>query len=309
MADFDLIVIGTGVAGLTAAMVAAHRGLTVAVIAAGSPGGQIVNAERIENFPGISEPIAGHELGSRLFEQAEAAGVQFVLDTVEGLSVEGVERIIGATGQNYSARAVIVAAGSTLRPLGIPGEEKLLGKGVSHCASCDAPLFKGREVCVIGGGDTAFDEALVLSDHAARVEIVHRSEAPRAQQYLHSRVKAVANIAITNKTVVEEILGDEVVRGIRLRDTRTGAVREQKADGVFVAVGLDPATAFLAGVLKLDASGHIETDIMMRTSLEGVFAAGDIRKNSVAQLAAIAGDGATAAVAAYRYLKERRGTG
>jgi thioredoxin reductase (NADPH) len=308
MADFDLIVIGAGVAGLTAAMVAAHRGLTVAVIAAGSPGGQIVNAERIENFPGISEPIAGHELGSRLFEQAEAAGAQFVLDTVEGLGVGGDERIIRATGQDYSARAVIVAAGSTLRQLGIPGEERLLGKGVSHCASCDAPLFKGRDVCVIGGGDTAFDEALVLSDHAARVEIFHRSEVPRAQRYLRSRVDSVAKIAVTTNAVVEEILGDEVVRGIRLRDTRTGAVREQKADGVFVAVGLDPATAFLAGVLKLDASGHIETDITMRTSLAGVFAAGDIRKNSVAQLAAVAGDGATAAVSACRYLKERRGT-
>src|ERR1700744_6564066 len=209
MADFDLIVIGAGVAGLTAAMVAAHRGLSVVVIAAGSPGGQIVNAERVENFPSISEPIAGHDLGSRLFEQAEAAGVQFVLDTVEGLGVEGVEQIVRATGQNYSARSVIVAAGSTLRPLEIPGEEKLLGKGVSHCASCDAPLFKGRNVCVIGGGDTAFDEALVLSGHAARVEILHRGEAPRAQQYLHSRVEVAANIAITSNTRVEEILGDE----------------------------------------------------------------------------------------------------
>jgi thioredoxin reductase (NADPH) len=308
MADFDLIVIGAGVAGLTAAMVAAHRGLSVAVIAASSPGGQIVNAEQIENFPGISEPIAGHELGSRLFEQAEAAGVQFVLDTVEGLSVEGDERIIHATGQDYSARAIIVAAGSTLRPLGIPGEERLLGKGVSHCASCDAPLFKGRDVCVIGGGDTAFDEALVLSDHTARVEIFHRSEMPRAQQYLRSRAEATANIVVTTNAVVEEILGDDVVTGLRLRDAKIGAMREQKVGGVFVAVGLDPATAFLDGVLKLDASGHIETDIMMRTSLEGVFAAGDIRKNSVAQLAAVAGDGATAAISACRYLNERSGT-
>jgi thioredoxin reductase (NADPH) len=305
MADFDLIIIGAGVAGLTAAMVAGHRGLSVAVIAASGPGGQLVNAERVENFPGIPGSIAGHELGSRLFEQAEAAGAQFMLDTVEGLSVEGAERILHATGQDFSARAVIVAAGSTLRPLGIPGEEQLLGKGVSHCASCDAPLFKGREVCVVGGGDTAFDEALVLSGHAAKVTIFHRGETPRAQQHLGAGVEAAANVTITNNTLVDEILGGETVRGVRLRDVKTGATREQKIDGVFVAVGLDPATAFLSGILELDAAGHIETDIMMRTSLDGVFAAGDIRKNSVAQLAAIAGDGATAAISACRYLKGR----
>src|SRR5581483_290938 len=303
MPDFDVIVIGAGVAGLTGAMTAAHRGLRVAVIASGSPGGQIVNAERIENFPGIAEPIAGHELGSRLFEQAEAAGVQFMLDTVEGLSAKGPARIVHATGQDFSAGAVIIAAGSTLRPLGIPGEERLLGKGVSHCASCDAPLFKGRVVCVVGGGDTAFDEALALSAHAARVDIVHRGETPRAQQYLRSRVGAAANIAATGNALIEKILGDEAVRGVRLRDVRTGSIREQAVDGVFIAIGLDPATAFLKGTVKLDASGHIETDIMMRTSLDGVFAAGDIRQNSVAQLGAVAGDGATAAISAYRYLK------
>lgn len=305
MADFDLVVIGAGVAGLTAAMVAAHHGLSVAVISASSPGGQIINAERVENFPGIPGPIAGHELGSRLFEQAEAAGAQFMLDTAEGLSVEGAERIVHAAGQDFSAGAVIIAAGSTLRPLGIPGEERMLGKGVSHCASCDAPLFKSREVCVVGGGDTAFDEALVLSDHATRVEVFYRGETARAQRHLRARVEAAANITVSNNTVVEEILGDEAVRGVRLRDVKTGAAREHRIDGVFVAVGLDPATAFVNGVLKLDASGHIETDIMMRTSLDGVFAAGDIRKNSVVQLAAIAGDGATAAISASRYLKGR----
>ena len=159
MPDHDLIIVGAGVAGLTAAIIAGRHGLNVIVIATSSPGGQIVNADRIENFPGILQPIAGHELGTLLFEQAEAAGAQFMLDTVEGLRVEGEARIIRATTQEVSASAVIVAAGSTLRKLGIPGEEEFLGKGVSYCASCDAPLFKGRDVCVIGGGDAAFDEA------------------------------------------------------------------------------------------------------------------------------------------------------
>jgi thioredoxin reductase (NADPH) len=286
-------------------VVAGRHGLNVAVIAASSPGGQIVNADRIENFPGIPQPIAGHELGTLLFEQAEAAGAQVMLDTVEGLRAEGDARIVRSTTQELSGRAVIIAAGSTPRKLGIPGEEEFLGKGVSHCASCDAPLFKGRDVCVIGGGDAAFDEALTLAGYAARVTIFHRGEGSRAQQQLRARAETVGNLAVEGDTVVEQIVGGEMVTGLRLRSARTGTAREKNIDGIFTAIGLDPATAFLQGVVKLDASGHIETDIMMRTSLAGVFAAGDIRMHSVAQLAAVAGDGATAAISAFRYLKAR----
>jgi len=304
-ADYDLIVIGAGVAGLTAAMVARHHGLKVAVVAAGAAGGQIINAERIENFPGFPKGVAGHELGTLLFEQAEAAGAEFMLDTVEGLAVDGEARIVRTATQDIRAPAVVIAAGSTQRSLGIPGEASFLGKGVSHCASCDAPLFKGREVCVVGGGDTALDEALVLSSHAARVTIYHRGERLRAQRRLREQIAAARNVVIEGQTLVEEIAGDAAVTTMRLRAQNTGSSREQKVDGVFVAVGLDPAAAFLRGVVALDLSGHIETDIMMRTSLAGVFAAGDIRKNSVAQIAAVAGDGATAAIAAFRYLNSR----
>jgi thioredoxin reductase (NADPH) len=305
MPDHDLIIVGAGVAGLTAAMVAGRHGLNVAVIAASSPGGQIVNADRIENFPGIPLPIAGHELGTLLFEQAEAAGAQFMLDTVEGLRAEGDARIVRSTMQELSGRAVIIAAGSTPRKLGILGEEEFLGKGVSHCASCDAPLFKGRDVCVVGGGDAAFDEALTLAGHAARVTIFHRGDRPRAQQQLRARAETVGNLAVEGDTVIERIVGGEMVTGLRLRSASTGTAREQNIDGIFTAIGLDPATAFLQGVVKLDASGHIETDMMMCTSLAGVFAGGDIRAHSVAQLASVAGDGATAAISAFRYLKAR----
>jgi thioredoxin reductase (NADPH) len=305
MPDFDLIVVGAGVAGLTAAMVAGHHGLRVAVIASSSPGGQIVNAERIENFPGILPAIAGHELGTLLFEQAEGAGAQFMLDTVESLSADGNDCTVRMAAQTLRAGAVIIAAGSTPRTLGIPGEQRLLGKGVSYCASCDGPLFKGREVCVIGGGDAAFDEALTLSGHAARVTIFHRGKTARAQQHFRTRVAETRNVVFESGTLVEEIVGEDTVAAVRIRNAKTGSTHEHKIDGVFVAVGLDPATAFLQGVVVLDATGHIETDVMMRTSLAGIFAAGDIRKNSVAQLAAIAGDGATAAISAFRYLKER----
>jgi thioredoxin reductase (NADPH) len=305
MSDHDLIIVGAGVAGLTAAMVAGRHGLNVAVIAASSPGGQIVNADRIENLPGFPQPIAGHELGTLLFEQAEAAGAQFMLDTVEGLRAEGDARIVYSPTQELSGGAVIIAAGSTPRRLGIPGEEEFLGGGVSYCASCDAPLFKGRDVCVIGGGDAAFDEALTLVEHAAHVTIFHRGEWPRAQQQLRAQAETVGNLAVEGDTVVEQIVGGDAVTELRLRNSRVGAMREKEIDGVFIAVGLDPATAFLRGFVNLDASGHIETDIMMRTSLAGVFAAGDIRTHSVAQLAAVAGDGATAAISAFRYLKAR----
>jgi thioredoxin reductase (NADPH) len=302
MRDFDLVIVGAGVAGLTAAMFAGRHGLKVAVVEQLGAGGQIINAERIENFPGFPQGLGGHELGPLLHEQAEQAGAEFVLDTVQALKADGGHRIVRAAGETLRGRAVIIAAGSALRPLGVPGEETLLGRGVSHCASCDGAFFAGQDVCVIGGGDSAVDEALVLAEHAVRVTIIHRGEGLDAQQALRRKADACGKIEIVRKTAVEEIVGTDAVSAVRLRDLATGAMRLQPVRGVFVHVGLEPNTAFLRGVLALDAAGHIETDIDMRTSLAGVFAAGDIRKHSVAQLAAAAGDGATAAIAAFRYL-------
>ena len=302
MRDFDLVIVGAGVAGLTAAMFAGRYGLKVAVVEQLGAGGQIINADRIENFPGFPQGLGGHEFGPLLHEQAELAGAEFMLDTVQGLETDGEHRIVRAAGETLRGRAVIIAAGSALRPLGVAGEEKLLGRGVSHCASCDGALFAGQGVCVIGGGDSAVDEALVLAGHAARVTIIHRGESLDAQQALRSKAAASGKIEIVLQTAVEEIVGTDAVSAVRLRDLATGATRLQEVKGVFVYVGLEPNTAFLRGVLALDATGHIETDINMRTSLAGVFAAGDIRRHSVAQLAAAAGDGATAAVSAFRYL-------
>jgi thioredoxin reductase (NADPH) len=303
MQDFDLIVVGAGVAGLTAALIAARQGLKTVVVERLGAGGQIVTATRIENFPGFPQGIGGHELGPLLHEQAEDAGAEFMLDTVEALAIDGGHRIVRCAGDELRAQAVIVAAGSTLRSLGIPGEARLAGKGVSHCASCDGPFFRGQAVCVVGGGDAAVDEALVLAEHAAAVTIFHRGTALRAQRALRDRLATVGTITVALETVVEEILGEDTVTGIRLRNPTTGTTKDEPVAGVFVFVGLEPNTAFLRGVLNLDNAGHIATDIMMRTSLDGVFAAGDIRSGSVAQLAASCGDGATAAIAAARYLK------
>jgi thioredoxin reductase (NADPH) len=303
MQDFDLIVVGAGVAGLTAALTAARHGLKTAVIERLGAGGQIVTATEIANFPGFPQGIAGHELGPLLHEQAEAAGAEFMLDTVQELAIDGDHRIVRCAGDELRAGAVVIAAGSTLRSLGIPGEDRLAGKGVSHCASCDGPFFRGQAVCVVGGGDAAVDEALVLAEHAAGVTIFHRGAALRAQQALRDRLAAAGTITVALQTAVDEILGDDSVTGVRLRDIASGTIREEPLGGVFVFVGLEPNTGFLRGTVALDNAGHIATDIMMRTSLDGVFAAGDIRAGSVAHLAASCGDGATAAIAAWRYLR------
>jgi thioredoxin reductase (NADPH) len=302
MRDFDVIVIGAGTAGATAAMFAARLGRTVAVVEQLGPGGQIINATRVENLPGFPDGIPGIEFGPLLHEQAEAAGAELMLDTVEGLAVEGTRRVVRCAGDILRAPAVIVAAGSTLRALGVPGEQEFLGKGVSHCASCDGPFFKGQSVCVVGGGDSAIDEALVLAEFAQRVTVLHRGPEIEAQQALLARARAVPAIDITVSHAVEEILGNGTVASVRVRDLASGDVRLEPCGGVFIFVGLEPNTKFLGGLVTLDAGGHIETDIMMRTSVDGIFAAGDIRKHSVAQCAAAAGDGATAAIAAHRYL-------
>ncbi len=302
MQDFDVVVIGAGVAGLTAAMFAGRYGLKVVVVDRTGVGGQIVNAERVENFPGFPQGIGGHELGPLLHEQAEAAGAEFMLDTVEAIELDREQRIVRGVGQTLRAPAVIITAGSTLRSLGIPGEEKFVGRGVSHCASCDGPFFRGQEVCVVGGGDSALDEALVLAGFASRVSVIHRGREFRAQKVLRDRAAATDNIEVVPDTDIEEIIGADAVSAVRLRGPG-GALRTQAVKAVFVAIGLAPDTTFLEGIVALDPGGHVETDLVMQTSVPGIFAAGDIRKNSIAMLAASAGDGATAAVAAFRYLR------
>jgi thioredoxin reductase (NADPH) len=302
MRDFDLIVVGAGIAGTTAAMFGGRLGLRVAVVEQMGPGGQIINATRIDNMPGFPQGVAGIELGPLLHEQADAAGAEFILDTVVSLAVDGRQRLLTCATETLRAPALIIAAGSTLRNLGVPGEAAFLGRGVSHCASCDGPFFRGKRVCVVGGGDAAIDEALVLAEFAARVVVVHRGPAIAAQHALIERANAIDTIETVLSTSVEEIVGDGAVSGVRLRDIGNG-VRHEPFDGVFIFVGLEPNTAFLGGLLALDAAGHITTDLMMRSSLEGVFAAGDIRAHSVRLLAAAGGDGATAAVAAHRYLR------
>ena len=301
MSDIDVVIIGAGVAGLTAAIQAARIGLRVMVVAEMGVGGQVINAPRIENYPGFADGVAGVELGPMLHEQAEAVGAEFTFDTIEAIEREGGRWIARGAGETLAARAIIVAAGSRPRALGVAGEERLKGRGISHCASCDGPLYRGKRVFVAGGGDAAFDEALTLAEFARDVVILCRGAAPRAQKILRDRVAATANISVLTSTAIEEIRGDATVSELLVRGP-DGAARVEPADGLFVQIGLEPNTRFLDGQLALAPDGRIIVDAMMRTSMAGVFAAGDIRADSVALLAASAGDGATAAVAVARYL-------
>ena len=307
MHGYDIVVIGAGTAGLAAAKTAAELGARVLVVERTGPGGQIMNASRIDNLPGYPAGITGVELGPMLLEQATAARAEVVLDTVEAIEADGAAWLVRALEDSYRARAVIVAAGSHRRSLGVIGEQRLLGKGVSHCAACDGPLYRGKIVGVVGGGDTALDEAACLAELAAQVIVLHGGQQlTSAQQVLIDRVSNIANIEFRPETVVEEILGETAVSGVRVRHTATGEIDVLAISAVVPCVGLAPNTAFLNGTVLLDVGGRIVTDHSMRTSLAGVYAAGDIRAASTALLVAAANDGATAAIAAWRDLAAAR---
>lgn len=299
-ADYDLLIVGAGLAGLTAGLYGARYGLRTVVVEHMVSGGQVLNVEKIENFPGFPQGIAGFDLGPLVQEQAEAAGAEFMMDTAVGLEVEGDRRIVRCEGRELAARSVIIAAGSSFRSLGIPGETEFVGRGVSHCASCDAPFFVGKKVCVVGGGDSALDEAAVLAAQVGQVTIVHRGRAFSAQQVALNRLVGFSNVKTLFNTEVVEIAGEGTVSSVRLRGNGSDSTID--VNGVFIFVGLEPNSAFVRGVLEVDPAGHIMVDRHLGTSIPGVFAAGDIRAASSRQLVAAAGDGASAAVAAARYL-------
>ncbi len=307
MHDTDFAIIGAGIAGLTAAATAARQGLRVRVVERLGAGGQVMTVEHVANLPAYPGGIAGYELGPVLQEAAEAAGAEFMLDAVEALEPGGGpegRHLLRCAGGAIAARAVLIAAGSQRRRLQVPGEEALEGRGVSHCASCDGPLFRGESVCVVGGGDSAVGEAAVLAQHAGQVTLVFPGAAPHAQPYLRETLADLPNVALLPHARLQAILGDAAgggVSGVRLADGK-GEERELPVRGVFVYDGLTPATAFLHGVLALDASGRIETDDLLCSSIPGIYAAGDIRAGAACQLAAAADEGAAAARAAAAWL-------
>ena len=300
---YDVVVIGGGTAGLTAGLFAARYGLKTVILDSFVGGGQIVNAEQLENVPGFVPSIEGHTLAHQLREQAIAAGATLEMAEATGVRVEGESRVVATSSGEFTGKAVIVAAGSSLRKLGIPGEESFEGRGVSHCAACDGPFFTDQVAGVVGGGDSALDEAETLTQFASQVIIFHRRDSLREKKALQDRILPNPKISVKWNTTVEEILGDAEVEGVRTRDSVTGEESRVDLSGLFIFVGLDPNTAFLQGLLPLDNAGHIKTDLWMATEVPGVFAAGDIRQHSASQVVTAAGDGATAAIAAFRYIQ------
>ncbi len=300
---YDLLIVGGGLAGMTAGMYAARYGLSTGLIEQMMGGAQIINVERIENFPGFPEGIAGAELGPILQEQAMNAGMQFIMDEANEVSRDGDFKLVSGYAGSYRARAVIVATGSRLRSAGIPGEEEYRDRGVSHCATCDGPMSMGQTVGVVGGGDSAADEALTLTEYADRVLLFHRRDQLRAQHVLQQRLQEHPKIQLHWNTQVVEVLGDNSVTGVRLLNTANNEESQVALNSLFVYVGLEPNSELVQGLVEMDNAGHIPVNLSMATTEPGLYAVGDVRQHSAAQLVAAAGDGATAAIAAYKYLR------
>jgi thioredoxin reductase (NADPH) len=301
--NYDIAIIGAGVAGLTSALFAARYGHSTLVIERFAPGGHLVNVESIEDFPGFPNGVAGYELGPLLQEQAANAGAQFQMAEVESLEARDSSWMVNAGEGVYRVKTVIIAAGSHPKDLGVPGESRLRGKGVSTCASCDGPLYADRVVGVVGEGNYMLQEALTLAKYVGQVTIFHSEGASSAQQTFQRRVLEDAKIDVRYNTAVDEILGDDAVTGVLVRDAVTGEKSQVKLAGIFIYAGLEPNTEFVKSLLRLDKDGRIPTDAWMRTELPGVFAAGDLRTDSAGLAITSSGDGAVAALAAHRYIE------
>jgi thioredoxin reductase (NADPH) len=299
---YEVVIIGGGPAGLTAGLYTARAGLKTLLIERGAFGGQILNAPLVENYPGFPEGISGAELGALMHQQAAKYGLKTLIADVTGLKAGRKHEVITGKG-GFEAKAVIIAAGSDYQKLGVPGEETLVGHGVSYCATCDGFFFRKREVAVVGGGDAAITDAIELAQHATKVYVIHRRDQLRAGEVLQKRAMAQPKIRFVWDTVVEEIVGGEMVKALKLRNVKTNKTSTLEVAGVFVAVGLKPNSQQFARVLKLSKTGHIITDETMATSVPGIFAAGDVRQSSARQIASAVGDGATAALSTFSYLK------
>jgi len=304
-ADYEIAVAGGGPAGLTAALFAARHGRSTVLLDSLGVGGAILNTQRVEDFPGFPEGVPGFELAPRMQEQVMDAGGAFAMGEVRRLEPRGDDWRLVTDDGDIGAAAVIVATGSRFRKLGVPREEEFEGRGLSTCASCDGPLYQERLVAVCGDGDSALLETLELVGHGVRVVLLHPGETLVGQETYRRRVEDSAQVELRHRTILEEILGDGEVEGIRVRDVGTGASSTLPVAAVFANVGRVPNTSMLEGVVALDEHGHVRTDIWMRTEREGLFAAGDVRADAAGQAISAAGDGATAAVAAHRYLADR----
>src|SRR5436309_5001522 len=302
---YDLIVVGSGPSGLTAALYAAREGLDTLVVERGGVGGQAGVTERLDNFPGFPEGVTGAEFAERLRAQAERFGVEILsAQEVTGVGVDGrYKSVRTGDGEEYRAGAVLLALGSTYRRLGVPGEEDFIGAGVHFCATCDGAFYRGKEVLVVGGGNSAGEESIFLTKFASKVTVVTRDPELTASKVVQAKVAENDQIEVLTGTTRAEFKGDRRLRSVVLHDVETGEDREVTPDGVFVFIGLSPNSELVKDVVQLDEFGFVQTDMSLQTSMPGVFAAGDVRAGARKQAAVAAGEGAGAALAIGRYLE------
>ncbi|PIH05791.1 thioredoxin-disulfide reductase [Clostridium combesii] len=307
---YDVIIIGSGPAGLSAGLYAARARSKTLILERNKAGGQIVITDEVANYPGSIRDATGASLVARMEEQVEEFGAERKKDNVKEVDFTGKIKIIKGEKEEYKAKSVIIATGASPRHIGCKGENELIGKGVSYCATCDADFFTDLEVFVIGGGDSALEEALYLSKFARKVTVVHRRDALRGAKSIQEKVFKNPKIEIMWDSVVEEIKGDGIVESAVFKNKKTGETTEYFADeddgtfGIFVFVGYLPINNLFKDIITMNEAGYIKTNDKMKTNIEGVFAAGDIREKSLRQVVTAAADGAIAAVEAYKYVED-----
>ncbi len=300
--EYGVIIIGGGPAGLSAGIYTARARLSSLLVEKGIIGGLITDAEVVENYPGFPEGISGYDLTQLMYQQATKFGLETLTAEVTGIELEGEQKIVKTSEGNLIAEAVIAASGTERVQLNVPGEKEFTGRGVSYCATCDAAFFTDQTVALVGGGNAAITEALQLTKFASKVTVIHRRDELRATRIVQEKAFTEPKIEFLWNNIVERIEGEDVVKRLRLRNVVTGEESTLDVSGVFVSIGFKPNTDYLKDILPLDAAGYIVTNEKMETEIPGIFAAGDIRRSSIRQVIAAAGDGATAAIYAEKFI-------
>jgi len=299
---YDLAIIGGGPAGLTAALYGARGGLKTIVLESSMPGGQAALTDIIANYPGFPEGISGPELMTKFHQQATKHGAEFKIKEVKSIKDQGEVKRIVVGEEEIEAKSIVVATGARARKVGVPGEEKFQGRGVSYCATCDGAFFKGKRVAVIGGGDSAVEEALFLTKYASQVVIIHRRDQLRAVKVLQEKAFNNEKMDFLWDSTPQEIKGTNKVEQVAVKNVKTGEITDHQFDGVFVFVGTEPNTDYVKGVVELNEKGYVIANDFLQTSAKGIFVAGDVREKFLRQVSTAVGDGAHAAMAAERYL-------
>ena len=306
MKQFDMVIVGGGPGGYTAALYAARAGLTVAVLEKLSAGGQMALTTQIDNYPGFESGTDGFDLAEKMQRQADRFGAETVLTEVLSLDLNKPLKEVHTTEGTFLAKTVILSTGANPRPLGLPNEQALIGRGVNYCASCDGMFYRGKTVVVVGGGNSAVADAITLSRIAQKVILVHRRDTLRATKIYHQQMENTPNIELRYNSIVVQLLAEDKLTGVVLQDVNTKEESRLFCDGVFVSIGRAPASGLVAGILPLDDAGYILADESTRTSIPGVFAVGDVRTKGVRQIVTAMADGATAVHYAEQYLTQQQ---